>query len=907
MSSVKLVIDSDLSQVDSAFSETQKTINDTNAEVQKFGKVTKTSADVATKEMGQFEKQTVAGTRDVKELNKAAASLGTSGANGVKTLTTETKKYNSEVKKASQETSKFNDGASNLATGIAAAFSVGAVSSFVGKIVNTRAEFQKFEAVLTNTLGSNSLAQNALMMIQDVAAKTPFSVQELTSSFVKLANQGFEPTAAQITKLGDLAASQGKSFDQLTEGIIDAQTGEFERLKEFGIKASKEGDNVKFKFKGVETQVKNNGKAINDYILSLGDLEGVSGGMAAISDTLGGKISNLGDNFDAFFNNLGEQSESVFASVLDGFNNFLGAANDAQKMINQVNRNLKGTSGELDFLDKLSGAEAVLLPLQNALNTVSKFGQEAKSTKDFEPLYRKLQQALKDVNKQYQMGVIDIEQFNRQNLLIGNTVKSLSEQRTALLEKEAKAKEQADVKTKDELDKAKKSAKEVADANAKLIKQIEDQRIEAIQNDQVREEEKAKLDYERAKKDIENSKASKKIKNEALLSLELDYYNERAKIENKYIDKRDNKTNKVDIEKSKKEAEELFAELSKQQDNYAKEDEEKLKKRIEDRKKLNEKYPLTKLFNIDDPAEAEKLINALDQLGDQLFNVLEQQVNKTLEANQKEIDSSKEKQAELLKERSTLESKLKSEQDLKDQGFANDTNRINAEIARKDAEVAAEKAREAELLEERKKAQKVKLAIDSSTQVSNIITAGTTLFAEGAFKGPAGIITAAATIIGMLASMAALRQQIKAQSEGFADGGYTGDGGKYTEAGVVHKGEYVITKEKTAKNRMLLDGLHTDNPVLIQKGIFDLLKNTGVSLPDSQNISNKRALLNGYMETKANNNSLNLSNIERELSEIKAKFDQVIKGQDKEIYTRPDGTVVKQKGSHTSIIRSSGK
>ena len=34
---------------------------------------------------------------------------------------------------------------------------------------------------------------------------------------------------------------------------------------------------------------------------------------------------------------------------------------------------------------------------------------------------------------------------------------------------------------------------------------------------------------------------------------------------------------------------------------------------------------------------------------------------------------------------------------------------------------------------------------------------------------------------------------------GFAGGGYTGDGGKYTPAGVVHRGEYVITKEATAR------------------------------------------------------------------------------------------------------------
>lgn len=852
MSSIKLVVETDLSNVDNAFTESQKVINDTNDEVQKFGSITKKSSDIATREMKQFERETEAGTRDVKDLNKAAAALGREGAKGVTTLTTETKKYNTEVKKATQETKKFDDSASNLATGIAAAFSVGAVGSFIGEVVETRAEFQKFEAVLTNTLGSKSLAQNALMMIQDVASKTPFSVQELTSSFVKLANQGFEPTAAQITKLGDLAASQGKSFDQLTEGIIDAQTGEFERLKEFGIKARKEGDNVKFTFKGVETQVKNNGAAINDYILSLGELEGVSGGMAAISDTLGGKISNLGDNFDAFFNNLGESSEGVFSGVLDSFNEFLGAANDAQKIINQLSRNLKGTAGELDFFDKLSGAEAALLPLQNGLNNIVKFGQEAKKTSDFIPLYNKLQQALRDVNKQYQMGVIDTETFNRQNLLIGNAVKTLSDQKNALAEKDKKSSEASKLQ-------AQKDAKEA---------------------------------YDRAKKKRDDDKKeADKLRKDTLKNFEhsLDDFDKQLEQEDKGLEDRNEKRKKYNEDKLKSDAE------------YD-------KKELEAAQKLNDEKNRPSDEDIKNrELEQKVLYDSLDKLSDNILNLLSQQVDRTLEANQKEIDSSKKKQEELLKEKDSLSTKLTEEQKLKDDGFANDTNRVNAEIDRKNAEVAAEKKREAELLEERKKAQKIKLAIDAATQTSNIITAGSTLFAEGAFKGPAGIIAASATIIGMLASFFALKQQIKAAQEGFADGGYTGDGAKYAEAGVVHRGEYVITKEKTAKNRALLDGLHTDNPALIQKGIFDLLKNTGVSLPESNNLLNKRALINDAISAKNNNNLLNLSKVEKELSEIKAKFDEVIKNQGKEIYTKPNGDLVKSIGSHKIIIKNSGK
>ena len=46
-------------------------------------------------------------------------------------------------------------------------------------------------------------------------------------------------------------------------------------------------------------------------------------------------------------------------------------------------------------------------------------------------------------------------------------------------------------------------------------------------------------------------------------------------------------------------------------------------------------------------------------------------------------------------------------------------------------------------------------------------------------------------------------------SQSFAVGGYTGDGGKYQPAGIVHRGEYVITKEATTRlGRGYLDYLN---------------------------------------------------------------------------------------------------
>jgi hypothetical protein len=254
--------------------------------------------------------------KDLKDIDKE-------GKKSFKTVEAESKKAAKGVSTVTKETSTLSGTFKNLGSQIAGVFAVSSIISFGKSVIDVTAEFQKFEAVLTNTLGSKSRAMQAMAMIKDFAAKTPFSVQELTASFVKLANSGFKPTSDEMRKLGDLAASQGKSFDMLTEGIIDAQTGEFERLKEFGIRASKEGDKVKFTFKGVKTEVDFTSESIRNYITGLGDAVGVSGSMEAVSQTLGGQISNLGDKWDELLNTIGKGNTGVIASATEGLSNLL--------------------------------------------------------------------------------------------------------------------------------------------------------------------------------------------------------------------------------------------------------------------------------------------------------------------------------------------------------------------------------------------------------------------------------------------------------------------------------------------------------------------------------------------------------------------------------------------------------
>jgi hypothetical protein len=215
------------------------------------------------------------------------------------------------------ETGRMDTSFKSLGLAVGSYFTFDTLKDLATNILTVRGEFQRFQAVLENTLGSSERAESAMSMIKDFASTTPFQVDELTGSFVKLANQGFVPTYTEMTKLGDLASSTGKGFDQLAEAIIDAQTGEMERLKEFGIRASKDNDKVTFTFKEQQTTVKNTSSAIREYLLSLGDLEGVTGANAKIAATFEGKISNLQDRLTQIYNEIGEENEDAFGGVLD--------------------------------------------------------------------------------------------------------------------------------------------------------------------------------------------------------------------------------------------------------------------------------------------------------------------------------------------------------------------------------------------------------------------------------------------------------------------------------------------------------------------------------------------------------------------------------------------------------------
>lgn len=188
---------------------------------------------------------------------------------------------------------KMEKSAKGLALSLAAAFSARAITR---GIINTAREFEKLNAQLKTIEGSERSAAIAFKRIQDFATTTPFQLAEVVDAYVRLKNRGIEPTTKALEGFGNISSSMGKSLEQISEAVADAVVGEFERLKEFGIKANKQGDTVKFTFRGVTQEVKNSANDIQKYLEDIGNIK-FAGAMSEQMETLNGVTSNLSDAF----------------------------------------------------------------------------------------------------------------------------------------------------------------------------------------------------------------------------------------------------------------------------------------------------------------------------------------------------------------------------------------------------------------------------------------------------------------------------------------------------------------------------------------------------------------------------------------------------------------------------------
>ncbi len=192
---------------------------------------------------------------------------------------------------------------------------VGGFGLLLKGIVSTNVAFQTMKSSLKTITGSTEAANDAFDRMEAFAKQTPFDLDTMVQSFIKLKALGLDPSEEALRAYGNTASAMGKSLDQMIEAVADAATGEMERLKEFGIKAKKQGDEITFTFQGVATTVGNNAAEITGYLKDIGNNQ-FGSAMADQMKNLLPAFSNLGAAIRGVQTDIGEAGVNALITEL---------------------------------------------------------------------------------------------------------------------------------------------------------------------------------------------------------------------------------------------------------------------------------------------------------------------------------------------------------------------------------------------------------------------------------------------------------------------------------------------------------------------------------------------------------------------------------------------------------------
>ncbi len=272
-----------------------------------------------------------------------------------------------------------------------------------GAAVNSAANMESYMATLTQLYGSQEAAGEKMQWLLNFAKNTPFEITGLVEATTKLKAYGIEGEEVLQT-LGDTASAMGKPIDAAVEALADAQTGEFERLKEFGIKAVVVTKSNMDQFGATIDQVgqtaltsvdkngkemasivdRNNREMVTSTLTSIWN-EKYAGGMEKQSQTMKGMVSNIKDSMSqaglaimGFDTSIGDfKPDSLFSKVktavqkvpdyLDGLD-YSQIAENIKNVIDGIIETVENLSPTFENLKSIaSSAKDILTDLFNSI------------------------------------------------------------------------------------------------------------------------------------------------------------------------------------------------------------------------------------------------------------------------------------------------------------------------------------------------------------------------------------------------------------------------------------------------------------------------------------------------------------------------------------------------------------
>lgn len=213
----------------------------------------------------------------------------------------------------------------------AAFLSIDMAKRLASEMVSVYGTFQQLEIKFTSMLQSGEKAQKLMGELVNFAATTPFDLKGVSQSATQLVAYG---TAAddvidRLTRLGNIAAGLSQPIGDfvylygtsMTQGKL--MTQDLNQFAGRGVPIFEELAKVIGVNKDEIRELAEQGKISFSYLEQVVDNLTNKGGMffnlmEEQAKAVSGKISNIGDNIDVMFNEMGQASDGFINTALDG-------------------------------------------------------------------------------------------------------------------------------------------------------------------------------------------------------------------------------------------------------------------------------------------------------------------------------------------------------------------------------------------------------------------------------------------------------------------------------------------------------------------------------------------------------------------------------------------------------------
>lgn len=257
----------------------------------------------------------------------------------------------------------------NLATGVLAG---AGAKTILDMVIGSNAKLEQQRVTFRTMMGDVAKADALMARLRENAARTPFAEDEVIDAsrrLLRLTRGNVNENLRLLKVAQEMAAiNPDKTVTDAAEALLDAETGEFERLKEFGIKLTK--SDLKKNKKAGEELGQAALRGVNEA------LQGMTGGRSVVeaqAKTFEGRMSTLKDNIRNELRGLGE----------DGFEEAKVALTELDESIREIlaDPQFRGDMDALasSVLDMAKGATDLARELPQALRDFRAFVSENKT------------------------------------------------------------------------------------------------------------------------------------------------------------------------------------------------------------------------------------------------------------------------------------------------------------------------------------------------------------------------------------------------------------------------------------------------------------------------------------------------------------------------------------------------